>query len=334
MQHGLLDELDFSVDNYLPPQTEDEEDMPVSEKQLSDLSARVGTVNTQVHDLNTRLAKIEGALVSLNGIVGVLALLVGPGIIAAIVFGVNIAQRVSHIEGEKGDPLGATVSEIQSPKSQQQLDANLALLTGQIRVDQVQGRKPKAANVEKISAAIQAASQMHPDDSEVWRAAMQLVSYRSGLQVTLPENMPDCLDVPEFNSDQYTSKDGNKTPLVPGFMNAPPQIPWRAHARINNCVLNLDANPHFAESKMGQYFASVKLHHPNTVKLFIEVHDARIIYSGGPMLPVSEIRFANCVFDLHPAYTIPPPKGRALAGQLLVANLSQDVLNLPPPDGT
>jgi hypothetical protein len=84
---------------------------------------------------------------------------------------------------------------------------------------------------------------------------------------------------------------------------------------------------------MGKFFAFMKKAHPNMTGLFIEVSNAKIVYSGGPMLPVNQISFFNCVFDLGAPVSVPPSRGKALTGHLLTADLKNGLIELGQSDG-
>jgi hypothetical protein len=308
-----LDELDFCLDNYLPPQTEDEEDMPTDKQTL---------------DLHNRVAKIEGSLLTIKGLVGALIVLLVPAIWGAVSFGVNIAQRIAHIEGEKGDPLGATLRGIESPSSRPELDANLALLTGQIRVDQVNGKKPKPENIEKISAAVQAASIRNPDDPEVWRAAMQLVGYKFNSSSGSPSIiLPDCLDNAEkHNGDLLFDKQGNTIDTLPsGTFKEPIFVRYNVH----NCNLSLDYSGDFYATWVGQNLQEIRREHPSVRAILLTATGAHVSYSGGPLLPFSRIDFMNCTFDIKSSENPPNKNGRSITTQLLAASPTGGGIEFP-----
>jgi hypothetical protein len=215
----VLDEQLVVEENGFPPLIEIEEDMPVSDKQFN--------------ELNIRVAQIEGSLTAIKWMVGLLFPTLAALTIGFAVDASHQGERIAHLEGEKGDILGATVRSIEAPASRQQLDANLAFVTAQLRLDRVQGKKPNPQKLAKIANAVQTASSANPDDVDVWRAASELVSYRSALlPISLPEALPNCLDVVESEQnwrDRYTSPEqGKVTETKPGYLlNAPAKIPWR-----------------------------------------------------------------------------------------------------------
>jgi len=308
MQHGLLE-----LDSYLPPQIEDEEDM---------------ATDKQILDLHNRVAKIEGSLVTIKVMVGLLSLLVVPALLGAIAFGGSIAQRVSHLEGEKGDPLGATVKGIESPGSRQQLDANLALLTGQILVDRAEGRKPKEQNIIKISSAVKVASENNPDDPEVWRTATRLVGYRFGTTSTLPPAMPNCLDqtMPHIGT-LYKNAQGAFVETPSG--DYPDAVFTGEVFQVSNCAIDLDDNGDFSLSALGAKIAEDKAKSPNLKSFILLITNARITYSGGRLLPFNSIQWASCVFDPRPSDGIPSRQSKSITTQLLAADPTGGVIQLP-----
>jgi hypothetical protein len=297
MQQGLLDELD----SYLPPQIEDEEDMPTDKQTL---------------DLHTRVAKIEGSLTSLKGLVVLLfPILIGFGYYVG-----RLGERVSHLEGEKGDPLGATIRGIESPGSRQQLDANLALLTGQILVDQVEGRKPKSENLIKISSAVKVASDNSPDDPEVWRAAMQLVDYKFQTRPVPSLPLPNCFEMAmQQTDDLYRNRQG-------AFIGEAPHTPGGATGElfnVSNCEVDLDDDGNFNSTVLGKIIERDKNEDPTLREFALRISNARIKYSGGKLLPFSFIEWSNCTFEPKPMNGIPSKSVQSFTSQLLTANIAE-----------
>jgi hypothetical protein len=100
----------------------------------------------------------------------------------------------------KDGGLGDIVSELKEPKSNQQLQANLSTVTAQIQTARINGEHPDEKKVEALSGALSQVVRHNPDLPEVWRAASELISYRS-LNVPLDQrtgvsdvNLPNCTD--------------------------------------------------------------------------------------------------------------------------------------------
>jgi hypothetical protein len=104
------------------------EEMAISDKQFGDLKDTV--------------AGIKGSLGTVKFIGGVVAGVLLPAVIGFGWYSVRLGERISHAEGKLNEPLGSMVQGIQSPSSTQQLAANLSLVSSQIRVARVSGKKP------------------------------------------------------------------------------------------------------------------------------------------------------------------------------------------------
>jgi hypothetical protein len=185
----------------------------------------------------------------------------------------------------------------------------------------------------EAASATSALAKAHPDVPQVWQTAAELVSYRSELsQITLPKDLPNCLYtiVPGNNFDRITTPSGQKVD-VPGFSSYQSSGGWMSHVMLANCVLYLDAQG-FEDTPVGKFFAEVRKQHPNTSLFSLVLSNARIVYSGGTILPVTEVQFTNCIFDFKPSSITPASRGRALTDQLLTANLDTGTVQLPAYD--
>jgi hypothetical protein len=286
--------------------------MPVSDKQH--------------HGLESRTLRIEVTL----GIVGV-PLLAWVGWVSLTLFSLKgDTQAIKQKLADGG--IGSIVSTLQNPNSPQQLvRAKLGLVSSQVQVARIEGKKPEVEKLAQLSSAVRAAAIRNPEIPEVWQAASELVSYRSQSQAEpLPKDLPNCLNtiVPGANWDEIRGPNG--IVKVPGFSETPSTIPWMSHVTLGHCELNLDDDGHFDETPVGQFFSEVRKRHPNVALLSLILDDARIVYSGGKLLPVTELQFTNCVFDFRSPYLIPPKKGQALTDQLLIADLTAGSVKLPP----
>lgn len=163
-----------------------------------------------------------------------------------------------------------------------------------------------AQEVSKTSALLEKAVDLHSDNTDAWRAAAQMVSYRSELRIA-PTNRPDC-----YKAQGPGKWDGAK--LV----------------RYHDCTLDI--------SNVAEFFAvepriipKGKTFSEGTRYLItVELVNGTVSYSGGQMIQIERLLCQNCSFDLQSPDAVPPPAGRALSQQLLVADLHDVSLTLPP----
>jgi hypothetical protein len=164
---------------------------------------------------------------------------------------------------------------------------------------------------------------------EYWQAASQFISYCSGPQSgSLFEGEVNCLNAIRSgnNWDEVPTPSGKMS--IPGF--APDAgRPWMSHVQLSKCVLYLDDDGGFDQTSVGRFFLDVRKHHPNLILLSLVLNDVKIVYSGGKMLPVSEIQYSNCVFDFRMPTSVPPKRGQALSDGLLTADLKVGTVEVP-----
>lgn len=238
-------------------------------------------------------------------------------------------QAIKQNAKDRGNDI---VRNIETPASSAQLAANLALAGAQLQVARSEGRNPDPKKLEALQNAIANASQTHPEIPESWQAAVQLVNYKYRPQSTPALPLQNCLDmaIPGANVDRLygLTPGGTAVTDVPGFTDA--QAPhWMSHAVLGNCALSLDDDGSFPSSSVGKFFEEVKKHHPNADQFVLVLTNAHITYSGGKLLPVSEIQFKDCSFEFRPPTEIPGKGSQLVMSQLLRANVSEGTLQLP-----
>jgi hypothetical protein len=157
------------------------------------------------------------------------------------------------------------------------------------------------------------------------------VDYKFQPQKDTPTNSPDCLDnVAETDGEasekQVRNPDGSIKyswgPSIPG-------LPTTSVVFVSNCVLNLDDDGSFFSTKAGRDFMADKMRSPPAKSLILIAVNAHIKYSGGKIIPINELRFKGCSFDIKPASDLPTKTGQKLTKELLAASPSQGELQLP-----
>lgn len=262
-----------------------------------------------------RITRIEVIL----GIVGV-PLLAWVAWVSTTLFSINGDIRAVRQKIKDGG-LGEIVSKIQNPSSPQQLAATLDVVSSLINARRVENQKPDEKKLGELSAAVKVAAQNNPGIPTVWQAAYQLVDYRSQNTVgQIPNDSANCLlfDVALIEL-KNTSDDLART-----YFSQKKKLRYVA----SNCTLNLDDDGSYARTAAWQFFDELHRRYPGHGN-YLHIKNARIVYSGGPMIPVNGILFENCIFDLKSPFSIPPKAGQSIATQLLTANLNKAEIMLP-----
>jgi hypothetical protein len=208
--------------------------------------------------------------------------------------------------------------------SQPDFGRNLPEIANDLAVARNQNAKTQPQVIDSLSKKM---LQIQPSVAGYWPAVVQLVDYKYQSTKTTT-TLPNCLDTLIPNSEidrQYTS---NGVKDYPNF-SGPQMRNWMAHMYLGHCVLSLDDDGNFAASPVGKFFEQVKKVHPQANLFFLVMNDAHITYSGGKLLPVSEIDFTNCTFEFKPPATLPNKVSQSMTTQLLAANGSHGTIQLP-----
>ncbi len=169
------------------------------------------------------------------------------------------------------------------------------------------GAKLPPKDIDQSASLLAQAVALHPNSSYGWAAAAQMVSYRSDLRLK-PTERPDC----------YLTQAGGDWHLSSPVM------------KYHDCTLNLDdiirfnalaptisQGPASAPTATGRILPTIFL------------QNGTVAYSGKKMIAFERLICQNCSFNLLSPEEIPPPSGRALSEQLLVADLAKVSLSLP-----
>ena len=230
---------------------------------------------------------------------------------------ISAGNDLRSIKQKVADGLGPITSAIQNPSSPQQLAANLSFVASTIRVKRAEGKQPDQGRINSLSSAVQLVAKENPQVPEVWQAAFQLVSFRSeSLKSSLPSKLVDCTTDPGVLIEINNTLDAS--------------MPISGHyfADLHDCILKLDDDGTFWNSPLYQFFQEAQKRRPGNGNL-IRLTRGIITYSGGNMIPITQLKFLDCVFDFNSPKDIPPNPGRSLASQLLVANIENGSIKLP-----
>ena len=207
------------------------------------------------------------------------------------------------------------VAALQSPESPSSLRANLSTVIAQVQVAQAEGKNPVPAKVIPLSRAIGAVLASDSAPPEAWRAAGQLISYRSSTSGEA-NSVNSCV--------AGTGEQVYDGPVDPASSIAPGDT-LRTTLRLANCTLVLD-DPSLMESDAGRAIMkafALTGYPPDRFRLALLLTNVRVVYSGGPIV-ADRIVCQGCTFDIK-LNSAPPPQGRAVVETLLAANDFRDV---------
>jgi hypothetical protein len=199
------------------------------------------------------------------------------------------------------------VESIEHSKTTDQLAANLALASAQIRVARVEHREPDSTKLASLQHAIVDAEGEHQDLPAAWSAAAELISYRSSSLHGFPGHLPQC-DLVNLKPESREWRLANGV------------VMGTAGYYLSNCSLRLEDVPPLAVTDAGPFHVKS----PDTILLVVSLTNGEVIYDGGPIRHGGGFVFVNCTFDLR---TEGVPTGAAR--QILAAALtSKDLIQV------
>jgi hypothetical protein len=272
--------------------------MPITEKSFNLLSTDVRALTKEVRDLSTSSASIHGALSAVKWIVGIFIPVLLVACISLGAWCVHLSTKVAVIESGGDTKL---VTQLQSPRSPQQLQAALATVTAQVQMARANDKPPDVKKVQALSAAVSKIVKDQPNLPEAWQTAAALVSYRSPTKTAPVPN--DC--------------SGEQNPvLMQGLLRGVDTMLRGLH--YDDCTVVLDED--FAARVANVLPQIYPNYQARTVLKFNRVH---VIYRGGRLPPADELLFVKCTFDFKFAGA-PHPTGESLTQTLLTAqNIDQ-----------
>ncbi|HEY3706826.1 MAG TPA: hypothetical protein VGL22_17315 [Terracidiphilus sp.] len=230
----------------------------------------------------------------------------------------SIKEDIGKIKQKVADGgLGTIVSSLEHPASPQQLAANLSLVTSQIKVDRAEGKAPDPQKIVRLSSAVKEVAVANPDVTEAWQAAAQLITYRS---------QTSHLD--EKNPMNYCVNQPYKIEMKPDIPAAVRSNYTAAYAAdLSNCIFVLHDQAGFERSQAAQQYGEMqrRLHAAggNPPYLIFLLRNVRVIYRGGQPVTAAAFEFENCLFEFQEPASVPPPRGRKVLSDLLVADLQR-----------
>jgi hypothetical protein len=159
------------------------------------------------------------------------------------------------------------VRELESPKSQEQLQANLGMVSAEIQTATANGKKPDEKKIATLSTALSKVVKRDPDLPEAWQAAARLVSYESSVKDEKLHGLPLC-DIDNVKvSYRPTMINGQEIVFVGYF--------------FSNCTLELERLPARSGIVRPTY-----------------LDNGIVVYHSGPLAQGNiAFRFTNCRFE-------------------------------------
>jgi hypothetical protein len=211
---------------------------------------------------------------------------------------------------------GAIVSALEHPSSPQQLAANLALVSSQVRVARAEGKKADPQKLANLSTAIETVAQRDPSVPEVWQAASEIVTYRSEQKFFANGEPPNCLDV-WVQPASISLQNHTTTVLQPVILQNCKMVldfDWDKDVKGTKPSGNVPLYP-FLDLDYGEWRGGPAVIFKNAV----------IVYRGGPIQVHVPMAFQNCLFNLETKQD-PTPNGRLLVRTLLASDLQNVVV--------
>jgi hypothetical protein len=201
------------------------------------------------------------------------------------------------------------VSELKSPASPQQLQANLSTVVAQIQTARVNGKKPDTKKVTELSNVVSKVVENNPQTPEAWQAAAALITYRT--EQPQQQNPKEC---------------GSETPQI----ELSNEVQYSEGLGYSNCTIVLDDAPDIVNSRLWIVEHQSMRNDPRSSQHFaLVLNNVHVIYRGGSILPADIFIFTNCTFDFQ--MSVPPPApAQSLSKLLLAANVQQRVTFVNP----
>lgn len=220
-------------------------------------------------------------------------------VLAAIGWSIHIGIKIAAIEQSLSDNGVKLVAELKSPKSMEQLKANLSTVVAQIRTAQVNAKPPDPGKTKVLSRVLSEVVTSQPQLPEAWSAAAELVSYET--QGTRePVALPPCdIKNAEPESRQVSLPNGG-TEYQLGYF-------------LSKCSLRLEDVPNMVTSAKHpiRNLPGIQNGGRGGMSFPLRLTDGEVIYDGGPIAHEAGFIFQNCIFHIH-ILTVPDKPGRDL----------------------
>lgn len=281
-----------------PP--ESDAGMPMSERDFKRLSTEFSNLSQEVRELSNSVSAIQTRLGMWGKIFGFVASAALAVSLVALGWCYHIGIKVAVIESGGNTKL---VTQLEAPKSSQQLQAALATVTAQVQTARADGKAPDEKKVKTLASAVAQVVQHKPDLPEAWQTAAALVSYRA--VASKPIEPKECTTQLKILQAAIT-RDSQK-------------ITYYGEA-YEDCTVILDG------ASISEVFRNVpnSMHIPPGAPSILKFTHVHVIYRGGTIPPANLLIFLSCTFEFQ-LNTQPQPSGQELTQTLLTANNINEV---------
>jgi hypothetical protein len=292
------------------------------EKKLLEAVSKVETLTKRLEDVarkqianETSLTKVNAHLAEIKGRHSANRLTVGLASTALLGWLAWVSVTLISAKGDilamkqrvKDFGLGDAVSSLNAPASPDALKRDLGLVSAKARVAALEGGAGvdvKSKKFTALSEAVAGVTSREPTNADAWQAASQLINLKSVVSSSEDRQSISCFA-------QRPAVEGNSvgTFLV-------------VETTLRDCILKLDDLTGWAGSplEMTLRHSIVAPHEEFKLNLV----GVRILYSGGPVIPVRSFTCVDCSFRIE-SLAPPPQKGAALIQNLLVADLENRI---------
>ncbi len=259
-----------------------------------------GTMASQLE----RIASLETTASHAKWVLGIFIPLV---IIWGAFITMNVIAMKQRIEDGGNTRL---VTELKSPKSPEQLKANLTTITAQIQTARANGVKPDEKKIQSLAGALTEVVKKDPQSPEAWMAAAELVSFRSP---SLENQQSNCFDqhavagLGAYMADQKTGKIVGYGPDV---------------LKYSDCTFLLSDIDGFNNSISGKALREHGNGEKSTLTFILE--NAHLVYRGGSVIYFTQLECIACTYDFN-SLEIPAPAVQKLTRDLLIASDYADI---------
>ncbi|HEY0759100.1 MAG TPA: hypothetical protein VGD59_07590 [Acidisarcina sp.] len=283
--------------------------MPVSEKDFRELSNSVSTMQGSLR----AWSKVAASL-------SVLALTAGTG---ALTWCYHLGTVVAVLETGGNTKL---ITELESPKSPDELRASLTMVTAQLRTARVNNVRLNGDKIAVLYGALDRVVRRNADVPEGWQAVSAAVNLRpitdippeiAALEGPPIPNVGNCYQRPMTYNDAQDAHIPDGGSLTSNVI-------------LHDCTLVLDDIAGFNQSNPMQH--ALKRFNPGheDIAFALTLVRVKVEYRGGPIIPVISLKLYGCTFDVD-VPSEPPPIGKAFLEALLSddPNKNLETVTLP-----
>ncbi|HTB96898.1 MAG TPA: hypothetical protein VK716_07800 [Terracidiphilus sp.] len=290
--------------------------MAISEKDFETLSNNVSELRRSLSQSKAAARRLFLALLLIS--------------LAALGWSIHVGNKVNAIEDDLSNNWRRSVAQLASPKSPAQLQAAVTSLRAQIETAKAQGTPPDQEKAAAYSRALSRALKANPTLPGAWNTAIQMVDYRFAPETQSVASLPNCLNTPlNQAANAASSQQPQPIPAAPASGVGEGVHPQQQGETltVQNCRLALD-DANFGSSNAAKILANAASRDPKAGYSVLEMSNAYITYSGGALIPIREIHFRICSFNIEPTIEALDERQQSIVSQLLEAEETNGTLQL------